>query len=113
MSKIFYKSSELHNLRPGRSGLLSLVMLAGIVSLAGSAQAQTASAQSGTATVAVHHVVNLGALPQISAADIAVTPQVQPLPGVDPVTFAALKAQAAAIRFPTPQGAVTAPPATR
>ena len=111
MSKISYKLSALGNLRPAQSPLLSLVMLAGIVSLAGSAQAQTLSAQSGTATAAVHHVVNLGALPQISAAELAVTPQVKPLPGVDPLTFAALKAQAAAIRFPTPQGAVTAPPA--
>jgi hypothetical protein len=119
MSKFSDKSDLFAYLRPDRTALVGAVMLAGIVSLAGSAQAQTAASaqpelsyRHTTSTVTLHGVVNLGAAPQISAADIAAARKVT-LPfrtGVDPVTFAAQKAQAAALRFPMPRGAIAAAP---
>ena len=100
--------------RSNQSGLLGLVLLAGVVALAGPAQAQnaqTVSAQGGTATAAVQGTVNLGALPQLTAAEAAAMPrQVHPFhTGVDPATFAAQKAQAAQRRFAAPQWATDPP----
>jgi hypothetical protein len=105
-------SSKEAQMKPRRSGLLSLVILAGIVVLAGPAQAQSFSAQSISGTVAAPKQVNLGALPQITAAELAAMPKViKPFySGTDPATFAAKKAQAAGRHIRAPQGAVTSDP---
>jgi hypothetical protein len=83
-------------------------MLTGIVSLAGSAQAQTASATAGTATLVLQGTVNLQTLPKISAPG-ANKPAMIPLrTGVDPTTYAARKARAAGLSA-TPGGAAGNP----
>jgi hypothetical protein len=114
MPKIFPTSGIFGHLRPNRSALFCLLSLAGMLALTGQTQAQTVSARGGHGTAAVAAVVNLGALPQMTAAEIAATPHVsKPFhTGVDPTTFAAQKARAAALRFAAPAGAITAPPAS-
>jgi hypothetical protein len=114
MSTILDKGHQYS--RSNQSGLLGFVLLAGVLALAGPAQAQNAealSARSGTGTATMRGTVNLGALPQITAAEAAARPRGVSAfhPGVDPATFAAQKAQAAQRRFAASSGAATNPPA--
>jgi hypothetical protein len=113
MSKFSEESNLSVRARPARSVLFGLVSLAGFVALAGAAQAQIGTAQSGVGSAPAPRMVNLGALPQMTAAEIAATPHVSKpfYTGVDPVTFGAMKARAGALRFAPAPGTVTGPPA--